>query len=463
VTSVGGDLCRVTIIAPNGRVDVALPVDVPVADLLPTLLRHAGADLADRGVVHGGWSLQRLGETTLDSGKSVTALNIRDGELLYLRPRQAQLPELAFDDVVDAIATASRDRSSRWQPATTRRVSLIGAVVALLAAALVLLGSGPPWVAPSVVAAVLAVALVLAGTVVSRAVGDAPGGALLGWVALPYAAIGGATALASERGLTGFGAASLLAAAAAVLVTALVAAFAVADRVPGLVGAAVAAFVAMLAALLDLGTDLSAAGVAAITVSVALAGTPLIPALAFRLAELPLPVVPLTAEELRRDTSVVQGRTVLARTLTADQYVTGLAGATGALVIGCELLLSFERGGTAPWLVGVIAIAVALRARPFIGRLQRVWLLLASGAGAVLLALSTAGRHGQVAALAAVGLPLLVAATLLLASGLRRAGSRLSPVWGRSADLLEALAVIAIVPLALAVLGLYGYVRGLAG
>jgi type VII secretion integral membrane protein EccD len=440
VTSVGGDLCRVTIIAPNGRVDVALPVDVPVADLLPTLLRHAGADLADRGVVHGGWSLQRLGETPLDNGMSVTALNIRDGELLYLRPRQAQLPEMAFDDVVDAVATASRDRSTRWQATTTRRVSLIGAVVALLVAA-----------------------LVLAGAVVSRAVGDAPGGALLGWVALPFAAIGGATGLGSDHGLTGFGAASLLGASAAVLVTALLAAFAVADRVPGLVGAAVAAFVAMLAALLDLGTDLTAAGVAAITVAVALAGTPLIPAFAFRLAELPLPVVPLTAEDLRRDTSVVQGRTVLARTLIADQYVTGLAGATAALVVGCELLLAPEPGGTAPWLVGVVAVAVALRARPFIGRLQRVWLLVAAGTGALLLALSNAARHGQVAALAAVGLPLLLAATLLLASGLRKPGHRLSPPWGRAGDLLEALAVIAIVPLALGVLGLYGYVRGLAG
>jgi type VII secretion integral membrane protein EccD len=198
-------------------------------------------------------------------------------------------------------------------------------------------------------------------------------------------------------------------------------------------------------------------------VSVALAGTPLIPAFAFRLAELPLPVVPLTAEDLRRDTSVVQGRTVLARTLTADQYVTGLAGATAALVVGCELLLAPEPGGTAPWLVGVVAIAVALRARPFIGRLQRVWLLVAAGAGALLLAVSNAARHGQVAALAAVGLPLLLAATLLLASGLRKPGHRLSPPWGRAGDLLEALAVIAIVPLALGVLGLYGYVRGLAG
>jgi len=463
VTSIGGDLCRVTIIAPNGRVDVALPVDVPLTDLLPTLLRHAGPDLADRGVGHGGWALQRLGEIPLDGSKSVTALSIRDGELLYLRPRQAQLPELAFDDVVDAIATASRDRSSRWLPGTTRRVSLTAALAALLLAALVSLMSGPPWLVPSILTGALAGALILAGAVLSRAVGDAPAGVLLGWCALPYAAIGGATALGAGRTPTHFGALPLLGGAAAVLVAALLAAFAVADGVPGLVGAGTAALVGMLAALLDLGTGLTAPGVAAITVAAVLAVTPLLPALAFRLAELPLPVIPLTADELRRDTSVVPGRTVLARTLVADRYVTGLTGATAAVVAGCELVLAPEPAGTAPWLVAVVAVAVVLRARPFLGRLQRIWLLAAAALGVALLALAVAARHGQVVALVAVTLPLLIAAALLVGRGVRPAGSRPSPVWGRAADLLESLAVIAIVPLALAVLGLYGYVRGLAG
>lgn len=33
--------CRVTVVAPDARIDVALPVDLPVADLYPEILRLA--------------------------------------------------------------------------------------------------------------------------------------------------------------------------------------------------------------------------------------------------------------------------------------------------------------------------------------------------------------------------------------------------------------------------------------
>jgi hypothetical protein len=33
--------CRITVVAPNVRVDVALPEDVPLAELLPDILRMA--------------------------------------------------------------------------------------------------------------------------------------------------------------------------------------------------------------------------------------------------------------------------------------------------------------------------------------------------------------------------------------------------------------------------------------
>ena len=42
-------LARVTISAPSRRIDVALPEHVPLAELLPEVLRHAGEGLADDG------------------------------------------------------------------------------------------------------------------------------------------------------------------------------------------------------------------------------------------------------------------------------------------------------------------------------------------------------------------------------------------------------------------------------
>src|SRR2546423_5341108 len=58
VTTATG-LARVTVNTPRRRLDVALPEQTPLADLLPDLLRHAGEGLPDAGQAHGGWVLRR--------------------------------------------------------------------------------------------------------------------------------------------------------------------------------------------------------------------------------------------------------------------------------------------------------------------------------------------------------------------------------------------------------------------
>ena len=62
----GPDLCRVTIVGPARRLDISVPSDMPFAELLPIVLHHAGADLANKGLAHGGWVLQRLDEAPFD-------------------------------------------------------------------------------------------------------------------------------------------------------------------------------------------------------------------------------------------------------------------------------------------------------------------------------------------------------------------------------------------------------------
>ncbi|MGW4544010.1 EsaB/YukD family protein, partial [Streptomyces chartreusis] len=43
------ELCRLTVRAPSVSVDLAVPADVPVADLLPTLLRYVGEEAEEAG------------------------------------------------------------------------------------------------------------------------------------------------------------------------------------------------------------------------------------------------------------------------------------------------------------------------------------------------------------------------------------------------------------------------------
>lgn len=56
---------------------------------------------------------------------------------------------------------------------------------------------------------------------------------------------------------------------------------------------------------------------------------------------------------------------------------------------------------------------------------------------------------------------LLAAAAVLAITGWTLPGRRLVPYWGRAVDLLHLFLAIALVPLALLVTGLYGYLRGL--
>src|SRR5690606_21636454 len=108
----GLGFCRVTIVAPDSRIDVALPDDVPVADVYPEILRLARQTAAEGAPV--GYHLVRRDGTVLDSSRSFAAQRILDGELLTLRPFAESLPPAVFGDVSEAVASAvTRDRPPR--------------------------------------------------------------------------------------------------------------------------------------------------------------------------------------------------------------------------------------------------------------------------------------------------------------------------------------------------------------
>ena len=98
---------RVTVVAPTTRIDLALPSDVSVADLLPMLLDMAREMTPDGGSRHGGWVLAKLGESAaLDPSQSLSSQGVVDGDILQLRRRSDDPPPPLYDDVVDALAEA---------------------------------------------------------------------------------------------------------------------------------------------------------------------------------------------------------------------------------------------------------------------------------------------------------------------------------------------------------------------
>ncbi|MFG1722112.1 type VII secretion integral membrane protein EccD [Micromonospora chalcea] len=454
-------LARVTISAPRRRVDVALPEQVPLAELLPEVLRHAGEGLADDGERHGGWVLRRTDGGVLATAQALLPQGVRDGEVLHLVPARAEWPELEYDDVVEAIVDGARRRGAAWSAHATRAAALGGAAVPLAVGLVAVVAAGPGergWP----VAAAVALILVLTATAASRAYGDGAVGATLGGYALPWAATAGALAVASGDpvgpipGLRWVGAPELLVGSVALLLVAVLGLLGVASRSRVFV-AGVTVGVAGVASALG-GLLLHPAGAAAVLLAVlvfALGGLPL---LAIRVGKLPLPPLTLPSPAGTRDLPD-RGR-VHAAVARAEEVLTGMLLGHALLAVGAVAVL-VATGRTAGLLLAAVAAGVLLlRSRLFVAVRHRVPAIVAGLAGYALLGAVLAERAGPAGrfALAVGGLALALAAVTAGATYARRP---VSPYLGRLADLTDTALVVAVVPVACAVLGLYDRARDL--
>ncbi|BCJ43304.1 hypothetical protein GCM10010168_43870 [Actinoplanes ianthinogenes] len=431
-------LARVTISAPRRRVDVTLPEHVPLAELLPEVLQHAGEDLADAGEQHGGWVLRRSGGDTLEVGRGLHPQGVRDGEVLHLRPAHEEWPELEYDDVVEAVADGARRRGGIWSPAATRNTALVVAGVLLTAglAAVCRAADGGTGLG-------LAVLLVLAATAASRAFGAGPAAVLFGGYAMPYAFAGGALLAgpADPGGALLTGSVALLLAAAAS-------------------GAGAAVGTRLFVAGATVGT-LGAAAVfigPAVLLAVLVCGLPVLPALAIHLGRLPRPPAGgpegAALEAIRRRPDRAAVLAALDRT---DELLTGLLFGHAVLVAGAAVALARMDTLAARILLGAGALAVLLRARLFRARRQRLPLLAGGLAAAVALGVDLLGAAGPRA------LPGAAAGCVLLALAAVAVPAR-PPSRGpaRAADVLDVLATVSVIPVACAVAGLYRAVSGIA-
>jgi type VII secretion integral membrane protein EccD len=367
--------------------------------------------------------------------------------VLYLGPARGPWPELDYDDVVDAIAAGARRYGRSWNAAATRAAGLTIAGLALLLGAVALVRLPAAHALPGALGLAVAVLLVLAAAAASRAFGDAVSGAALAAFALPYALAGGALLVGPGR--SGAGAPRLLVGAVAVLLVATAATVAVGHGLRIFVGAATAGLLGALGALI--GYRLPAAGAAAIVLSLLLIGAAGVPVLAIRFGNLPVPV--LAGEQPERPDRA----RVYAAVVRTDEILTGLLSGLAAAAVGCAAVLAASGGTGGALLVTVASTGLLVRARLFATVRQRLP-LLAAGAGGLgaLLLLRWSDRPETV-------FVLLVAALLAAVAGMRYGGRRPGPYLGRAADLVDALCVVSVLPIAVAVLGLYGRVRGLIG
>jgi type VII secretion integral membrane protein EccD len=456
-----GEMCRLTICGPASRIELAVPAHVPVADLLPTFLDHLGPEAATGGLGHDGWVLQRLGEPPLDEDQGTAALGLYDGDVLHLRPRGDQLPPVDFDDLIDGVATGSAERAGRWRPESTRRLFL-GMVAVLLGIGAVVAPMSGTAITGAVVAGTASVALLVGAAAASRALGDHAAGVVLASGSIGFAVAAGLTLPLGGSAVTSVStlltAPGLLAAGAWAATVAVLSRAAVGGTGAGFVAAAFAAVLAALGGVLMSVAGIDPPGTAAIVLAVALTLGAMVPVIASRFAGLRIPPLPTNAEEFQQEIDPEPSRVVLARTARAHLHITALYVGLGAVSTLCLPLLGTTPGIAARTLAGVGALLLLLHARELPGVVARLASVVPGvvGLGTVLVDVTLdlpAARRGAVVAV------VLVIAGFLTVAAKTLPGRRMLPHWGRIADLAHMGTAMAVIPLVLAVAGLYAKAR----
>ncbi|WP_198550188.1 type VII secretion integral membrane protein EccD [Streptomyces silvensis] len=478
----GLGFCRVTVVAPDSRMDVALPDDIPVADIYPEILRLSRQRPADGAPV--GYHLVRRDGTVLDSARSFAAQRILDGELLTLRPFSASLPPAVFDDVSDAIASAvTRDRAL-WNADLTRVAGLAGGAVLPFLLAFAAWSAAPRHDAhglSGVLAAVAGLLLLTFACVRARIYDDRAAAVALGVGALPNVAVAGSGLLPLTDG-QGVGRLQFLLACAAVLIASVVLVL-VSPRADGpFVACASAAAIGLLAAFAAGVRELTPAETASLCAPVAVGALAFLPGLSMRFARLPIgfdsPHASRPAYDPDPDPAPhepVDAERIAAQARRGHELLVGLVGGCALVSVGAAAVLGFADDVWAQLLALATGVAMLMRAQLFRYTAQ-VAATLAAGLGCLLLLGvglclnppeglvrdALAGDSGAldlrtiwlVAAIAAV-------AALTTAVGLITARSGVTPFWGRFLEIAEVFVLLTLVPLTLAVFDVYASARAM--
>ncbi|MEU6557619.1 type VII secretion integral membrane protein EccD [Streptomyces sp. NPDC046915] len=480
--------CRVTVVAPDSRIDVALPVDIAVADVYPEILRLTGQ--TQPAGTPTGYHLVRRDGSVLDGARTLTDERVLDGEVLSLRPFAESLPPAVYDDVSDAVASAVvRDRHL-WSDDLLRVAGLTGGALLLLLCGFVLWYADPVrhdmHGLPGIIAGGLGLLLTAFAGVRARVYADRAAAVAVGLGALPLLMIAGAGVVAPPHG-QGPGKLQFMLGC----VTVLVVSVALVALTPGgdapFVAASFLATVGTLATFAAILTKASATATASVCAPAAVGLVAFLPGLSARFARLPIGYAsPRSATHddfdpdsaQAPDADPLDAEHIAAQARRGHEMLLGLVGGTSAVVVAAAAVLGFSDNVWGRLLALTTGLAMLIRARLFRYTTQVACVLVAGLAAVALLLLGLALHppadavadlvlHGDSGALdlrtAWLTAAVAVGAALITAIGLVIPRKGLSPFWGRFLDLAEGAVLLTLAPLCLAVLGVLTEVRSLVG
>ncbi|WP_280886792.1 type VII secretion integral membrane protein EccD [Streptomyces sp. LBL] len=477
----GLGFCRITIVAPDSRIDVALPDDIPVADVYPEILTLSQQSPAEGAPV--GYHLVRRDGTVLDSSRSFAAQRILDGELLTLRPFSESLPPAVFDDVSEAVAAAVTSERTLWSGDLTRAAGLVGGSVLPVLLAFVAWMGNPRHdmnSLPGVLAAVAGVLLVVLACVRARIYDDRASAIALGLGALPNIGVAGSGLLPLTDG-QGIGKLQFLLACAAVLLAAFLLALCSPSGDGPFVAFVFASAIGLVAVFVAILADWTPSEVGALCAPIAVGGLAFLPGLSMRFARLPIGFdTPDTAPSSAYATDPtphepVDAERVAAKARRGHELLVGLVGGCAVIAVGASAVLGFSSDVWAQLLALATGVALLMRAHLFRYTAQVAPVLAAGLVSLVLLGLGLAldpprslvreallgdsnGLDIRTVWLVAV---IAAAAALVTAIGLALSRGGLTPFWGRFLEIAEGFVLLTLVPLALAVFDVYSTARSM--
>jgi ESX secretion system protein EccD len=416
---------------------------VQAAMLVPELALASGvqADASEPRPL----SLHRPAHGPIAPDQTLADAGVVDGDLLVLSAEPVDGPRVV-DDLGQAVAAVVDRRIGRWTPGATT-LALKVALVAVSAGAAATLAArwetaGSPGILP------FAVALMLFALVALNVWFEwvRPIAAALALAALPWAALTGPSLAGLMDGTDRFGRLALagLFATAAALITALL--------VPPVARLAFALSIVALAAAI--GGAVLRAGL-----STEQAGTVL--AVIGLLTLLALPRVVTLTSGLPSMDDGSRHEQVEQRVEGARRLLAWLLGGASLIALAGVVLLAVAGQPAGATLAAVVALVLALRGGTN-GFVADVTPMLASGVIGLGVALALPLARG----LGIVALTLILVAVALGAAWLAVAGPArtrgLNPSLGKAVELLGLACLVAVAPLALASLGVFGAVRRLA-
>jgi hypothetical protein len=431
------DFTRLTVVGTAHKAELVVPDDEAIGALIPPLM-----ELLDEptGPVARPLALVRTTGEQLDAARSAAEQELVDGEQLRLVRADDAPPPPEVADVTDVVGDTYADRPGRWS-VTARQTA--GAITLGAATCVGLLAVPPsPTTAGSIIVAATAVAL-LSGRLRRR------------WAAIALTAVATGAAPAAALLLLSaaavpVGPASLLVVTAAIVWAVLGFAVGAGLRLrPALPGSIVGVGLALLPMLLiALGLDLDE--VLAVSAAAAAVVCGLLPWYALS-----------TSGLTGLDDQVLAGRPSRRRHVlqTVDEAYRTMSWSVVAVALPLGLTATMLVRSADPWAVVLglaITVLTALRTRAFPLVVQQLPLCLAAVTATLVALLARQPQLGSAGqAIVLVGFGVLVAAGV----GARPAEHQRARL-RRIGNLVEAVLVIALIPLVLGVFGVYADLLG---